>query len=119
MAGQKRREVRLDADRPHARAATAVRNAKGLVKIHMAHVGADVARTREPYERVEICAVEIDLAAVRMCDRQVNDALAEALLSEPIEPFHGGQILHEPGLEELRVGASQIVAIENGIRPHV
>jgi hypothetical protein len=48
----------------------------------------------------------------------VNDAFAEALLSEPIEPFHCGQILREPGLEELRIGASQIVAIENGIRPH-
>jgi hypothetical protein len=51
MAGQERREVRLDADRPHARAAAAVRNAEGLVEIHVAHVGTDVARTREPYER--------------------------------------------------------------------
>ena len=66
MAGQERREVRLDADRPHARATTAVRNAEGLVKIHVAHVGADVSRTCEPYERVEIGAVEIDLTAVRM-----------------------------------------------------
>jgi hypothetical protein len=48
----------------------------------------------------------------------VNDALAEAFPSEPIEPFRGGQILREPGLEELRVDASQIVAIENSIRPH-
>ena len=68
MSGQERREVRLDADRPHARAAAAVRNAEGLVKIHVAHVGADVARTRETYERVEIGAVEIDLATVRMRD---------------------------------------------------
>ncbi len=69
MAGQERREVRLDADRPHARAAAAVRNAEGLVKIHVAHVGAEVARTCEPYKCVEIGAVEIDLAAVRMGDR--------------------------------------------------
>src|SRR5580700_810570 len=51
-------------------------------------------------------------------DRHLNDALAETVLGEPIEPLHGGQILRKPGLEELRVTASQIVAIENGIWPH-
>jgi len=29
----------------------------------------------------------------------MNDALAEPLLREPVEPFHGGQILGKPGLE--------------------
>src|SRR6202030_49676 len=81
MAGQERREVRLDADRPHARPAAAVRNAESLVKIHVAHIGADVARTRETYERVEIGAVEIDLAAVRMCDRT---NLADGLLENAV-----------------------------------
>ncbi len=48
------------------------------MKIHVAHVGADVARPCEPYERVEIGAVEIDLAAVRMCDRtNLADGLIE------------------------------------------
>ena len=70
MAGQERREVRLDADRSHTRAAAAVRNAEGLVKIHVAHIGADVAGTRESDECVEIGTVEIDLAAVRMCDHR-------------------------------------------------
>ena len=43
VAGQERREVRGDADRPHARAAAAVRDAEGLVQVEVADVGADVA----------------------------------------------------------------------------
>jgi hypothetical protein len=49
--------------------------------------------------------------------RQMNNALAEAL-REAIEPVHGGQILYEPGPDELWVVTPQIVAIENRIRPH-
>src|SRR6202011_5281339 len=41
-----------------------------------------VGMTRAPQRR---CYTLIEHPA----DRQVNDALAEALLSEPIEPFHG------------------------------
>src|SRR5258708_9229547 len=50
--------------------------------------------------------------------RQVNSALAEALLSEPIELLHGGNIFCKPGVAEFWVGAPEIVAIESGIRPH-
>jgi hypothetical protein len=50
-------------------------------------------------------------------DRKVNYALAETL-REPIEPLHGGHVLREPRLEELRVGAPQIVAIESRVRSH-
>ena len=44
VPGQERREVRRDADRPHARAAAAVRDAERLVQVQVADVGADVAR---------------------------------------------------------------------------
>src|SRR6202030_1728540 len=92
MAGQERREVRLDADRPHARAAAAVRNAEGLVKIQVAYVGADVARTREPDERVEIGAVEIDLAPARMCARtDLADGLLENAVSRGIGDHRGSE----------------------------
>jgi hypothetical protein len=43
MARQERREVRGHADRAHARAAAAVRDAEGLVQVQVADVGADVA----------------------------------------------------------------------------
>src|SRR3981081_1608175 len=81
MAGQERREVRLDADRPHARAGAPGREREGRVEIHVAHIGTDLARTREPYERVEIGAVKIDLATVRMCDRA---NLADGLLENAV-----------------------------------
>ena len=68
MAGQMRREMRLDADRPDARTAAAMRDAEGLVQVHVADVGADVARTRQPDQRVQIGAVEIDLAAMLVDD---------------------------------------------------
>ena len=41
---QERSKMRLDADRPHARAAAAMRDAEGLVQIEMADVGADSRR---------------------------------------------------------------------------
>ncbi len=71
-------EVLRDADRPHARTAAAVRNAERLVKIQMADVRADVARTRQADHRVHVRAVEVHLAAVLVNDRaHVGDRLVE------------------------------------------
>ena len=44
VAGQEGHEVLRHADRAHARAAAAVRDAEGLVQVQVADVGADVAR---------------------------------------------------------------------------
>ena len=56
--------MRLDADRAHAGTAAAMRNAEGLVQIHVADIGAELGRAHEADLRVEIGAVEIDLAAM-------------------------------------------------------
>ena len=69
--------MRLHADRAHAGAAAAVGNAEGLVQIEMADIGAVIAGARQADLRVEIGAVEIDLAAMAMHD--VAD-LADLLL---------------------------------------
>ena len=69
VAGQERREVRRHADRPHARAAAAVRDAEGLVQVQVADVGADVARAAEADLRVHVGAVHVDLPAVLVHDR--------------------------------------------------
>ncbi len=66
--GQIGREVRLDADRPDAGAAAAMGNAEGLVQIHVADIGADVAGPGQPDQRIEIGAVEIDLPAMGVDD---------------------------------------------------
>jgi hypothetical protein len=51
-------------------------------------------------------------------DRQMDDALAEPFLREPIEPLHGGKISTEPGLLEFGIRAAQVVAVEYRIRLH-
>ena len=68
MTGQERREVLRHADRPHARAAAAVRDAERLVQVQVADVGADVARAAEADLRVHVRAVHVDLAAVLVDD---------------------------------------------------
>ena len=68
MAGQERREVLRHADRSHARAAAAVRDAERLVQVQVADVGADVARPAEPDLRVHVGAVHVHLPAVLVND---------------------------------------------------
>ena len=60
--------MRLDADRPHAGAAAAMRDAEGLVQVHVADVGAELGGPREADQRIEVGAVEIDLAAMGVDD---------------------------------------------------
>ena len=62
--------MRGDADRAHARAAAAVRDAEGLVQVEVADVGADSRPGRQrPDLRVHVGAVHVDLAAVLVDDR--------------------------------------------------
>src|SRR6476619_2680521 len=56
------------ADRAHAGAASAMRDAKGFVEIEMPDIGAICPRPSQADLRVEVGAVEIDLAAVGMND---------------------------------------------------
>ena len=78
MAGQERREVLRDADRPHAGTAAAVRDAERLVQVEVADVGADVAGRGEADLRVHVRAVHVDLAAVLVDDlADLADALLE------------------------------------------
>ena len=64
VPGQERRQVRRHGDRPHARAAAAVRDGERLVQVHVADVGADRGRARQPDLRVQVRAVHVDLPAV-------------------------------------------------------
>ncbi len=64
VARQERREVRRRADRSHARAAAAVRDAERLVQVEVAHVRADVAGAADADLRVHVRAVHVDLSAV-------------------------------------------------------
>src|SRR5262245_31771077 len=68
MTGQERNKMLFHADRAHARAAPAMRDAKGFVEIEMPDIGAICPRLCKADLRVEIGAVEIDLAAAGMND---------------------------------------------------
>src|SRR3546814_3492827 len=63
VARQESRQMRLDADRPHARSAAAVRDAEGLVQVEVADVRAELAGPCKPHLRVQVRAVQIDLPA--------------------------------------------------------
>ncbi len=63
VPGQVRREVRLRRDRADAGAAAAVRDAERLVQVEVRDVAAEVAEAREAEQRVEVRAVDVDLAA--------------------------------------------------------
>ena len=62
MVGQVGREVGADRHRADAGPAAAVGDAEGLVQVQVGHVGAEAARPGHADERVEVGAVEVDLA---------------------------------------------------------
>ena len=93
MAGQERLQMRLDADRADAGSAAAMRDAEGLVQVHVADVGADVARPRQADHGVEVGAVEIDLAAMLMHQRaHVAHAFLEDAVRRRIGDHQRGEV---------------------------
>ena len=67
-AGKKFGEVFCDANWSDTGTTSAVRNAKSLVQIEMTDICANVARPTKTDLRVHVCAIHINLAAVRMND---------------------------------------------------
>ena len=61
-------QVRGDANGSHAGSAAAMRDAEGLVEVEVADVRAHVAGPAEADLGVHVCAVHVDLAAMRMDD---------------------------------------------------
>ncbi len=63
MVGQEAPQVAAHGDRADARTAPAVRDAERLVQVEVRDVGAELAGLGEADERVEVGAVDVDLAA--------------------------------------------------------
>ena len=57
-----------DADGADARAAAAMRDAKSLMKVEVANIGADVAGAAKANLRVHVCAIHVNLAAMAVND---------------------------------------------------
>src|ERR1700681_2391790 len=93
MPRQERLKRRFDADRPHSRAAAAMRNAERLVQVEMADIGAVIAGPRQPDLRVHVGAVEIDLSAMAMHDvADLADMLLEHAVGGGIGDHDRGEI---------------------------
>ena len=94
MARQKWNEMFRHANRPNARSAAAVRNAKRLVQIQMAHVRADEAGRSQADLRVHVRAVHVDLAAVGVDDvANFADGFLEHTVRAGIRHHQAGQIV--------------------------
>jgi len=98
-------EVRGDADRAHAGAAAAVRDAESFVEIEMADVGADVAGRGEADLRVHVRAVHVNLAATRV-DRgaDVLDRTLEHAVRARIGDHERGEIVRVRGSLRAEIG---------------
>ncbi len=108
MIGQVRRQMRRDTDRPHAGTAAAVRDAKGLVEVEVAHVGADVTRPAQSDLRVHVGAVHVHLAAVLVHDAaHLFDRILEHAVRGRIRHHQRAQVLGVLG----RLGA-EIVQVD-------
>ncbi|MNZ53723.1 hypothetical protein D3C78_716080 [compost metagenome] len=94
VAGQERRQVRLDADRADARAATAVRDAEGLVQVQVGYVAAELARGAQADHGVHVGAVDVHLATVVVDDRaDFTDRFLEHAVGRRVGDHDRGQAL--------------------------
>ena len=75
--------MRFARDGADTRAAAAVRNAEGLVQVEVRHVGTESTRRGKPDERVQVSAVDIDLAAIRMNDLACGDHAVIPVVHRP------------------------------------
>ncbi len=94
MARQKLDQMFRHADRPDARPAAAVRNAKRLVQVQMAHVRADVRRPAQADLRVHVRAVHVNLSAVGVDDfANLLDRLLKHAVRGGIRDHQAGEVL--------------------------
>ena len=105
MTGQEVCQSRYDADRTHARTATAVRNAERFVQIQVANIRADIAWARDANLRIHVGAVHIDEPAVGVNDvTQFANAIFEHAVRTWVRHHAGREILSVKFRLHLQVG---------------
>ncbi len=93
VARQERCQVRLDANRADARAATAVGDTERLVQVQVRHVTAEFARRTEADHGVHVGAVDVHLAAVVMDDAaDFADAFLEHAVGRRVGDHQRGEV---------------------------
>ncbi|MNN20481.1 hypothetical protein D3C81_1337620 [compost metagenome] len=117
MTGDERLEVCTDANRPHAWAAATVRDAEGLVQVHVRDIGANVSRPRETDLGVQVGAVHVDLATVLVHDlTDFPNALLIHTMCRRVGNHQAGQPLACSiglGLEVVEVNVAIVIAVDD------
>ena len=94
MRREERHQVLGDGDRSDARSSPAVGDAEGLVQVQVRHVAAELSRLGQPEQRVEVRAVDVDLAPVPVDQRaHVADAFLVHAVRRGVRDHDGGQAL--------------------------
>ena len=116
-AWQKRHQMRRDANRPNARATTAMWDAEGLVKVQMADICTEFRQRAMSDKGVQIGPVDIDLTAGLMDDlAQLDDRFLEHTMRRGVGDHDGRQrIAMRFGLcfQILKVDIAVIIAFDN------
>mmetsp|Transcript_19985 Transcript_19985/g.64911 ORF Transcript_19985/g.64911 Transcript_19985/m.64911 type:complete len:484 (-) Transcript_19985:1651-3102(-) len=116
VVGQEGLQVGTAADGADAGAAAAVRDAKGLVQVQVAHVGPEVARPTKPHLRVHVCAVHVDLPAVLVDGvTDLDDGLLEDAVRRRVGDHEGRQMVLVLDRLGRQVGN---VHVSVGVAPH-
>ena len=111
VRGQVRRQVRAHRDRTDARAAAAVRDAEGLVQVEVRDVAAELAGLGEAEQRVEVGAVDVDLAAVVVHDpAQLGDGVLVGAVRRRVGHHDRGEVV----AVRLALGA-QVVEVDGAV----
>ena len=93
VIGQIRREMRLDADRAHARPATTMGYGKGLVQIDVHDIGANLRWPTDADQGVEVGAIHVHLATMFMHDvAQLDDRSLEHAMGRGIGDHETGEL---------------------------
>ena len=106
------RDAPCTATGPDARAAAAVRDAERLVQVEVRHVGAELARRGEADERVQVRAVDVHLAAVRVDDlADAHDAGLEHAVRRRIGDHDRGEVARVRVGLRLEVGEVDVAVV--------
>ena len=117
VVGHERSQVCPHANRPHARTATAVGNAKGLVQVHMGNVGANVRRPRQPDLRIEVGAIHVHLTAMVVDNfTDLADAFLVHTMGRRIRRHQAGQFVTGSRgffLKVIEVDVARFIALDD------
>jgi len=88
---------------------------EGLVKIEMTDIGAKLGRARQPHQRIEIGAIDVDLAPMGVnCLRQPLDPLLEDTMRGRIGHHRRRQLVGMLCQLDIEIGEVDVASLVGG-----